>query len=98
MPVLRAVDWRGGSPPAVPSTACPLPEAEVQCARTQVINGATTTVTIACATTPGSFDLVIVPNIVFTCTFDPVTGFPTCPGLSVTGTIALSGGGGAAGG
>jgi hypothetical protein len=83
----------------IPSTACPPPETEVQCARTQVINGATTTVTIICATTPGSFDLVVVPNFVFTCTFDPVTSLPSCPGLTVSGTISLSGtGGGATGG
>jgi hypothetical protein len=78
----------------VPSTACPPGETEVQCARTQVINGATTTVTIICPTTPGSFDLVIVPNLVFTCGFF----VPGC-GIVVGGAISLSGsGGGSAGG
>jgi hypothetical protein len=82
----------------IPSTACPPGETEVQCVRSQVVNGATTTVTIICATTPGSFDLVIVPNFVFTCTFDPITGIPTCPGLTVSGTISLSGSGGSGSG
>jgi hypothetical protein len=71
---------------------CPGAGREVACDRA---NPSATRVTLSCATNPGAFELVVVPNFVFTCTdtTDALTGAVTsvCPGLTVTGTVSLSG-------
>jgi hypothetical protein len=91
-----------GAAPADPlDQTCPMGSAQVQCARTQVVNtDGTTTVTIVCPVTVSTnYTLLVVPNAVFTCDIgtDP---FNPCPGVTVPVTYGISttGGGGANGG
>jgi hypothetical protein len=89
--VLCSVDGTQG----IPSPACRVGQTEIPCARTQVIGPTTTTVTISCLTTPGTFELVIVPNLT-PCNNITLSG---CENTTVTGSVTLSsGGGGSTGG